>query len=107
MEHQFPEKVIKKKRRTTMACDVCRSTKKKCDGETPCFRCKSMDKICTYSSKDRKPLAPINTQIYLPDEELSALATTNMYFQLFFRGKNPISFFYKFDMSMLEHPNTK
>ena len=108
MDHQFPEKVIKKKRRTTMACDVCRSTKKKCDGETPCFRCKSLCKICTYSKKGRKPNAtPVDRNISIPQEGLSAIATTNMYFQLFFSCFTLISFFHKFDMSMLERPNTK
>ena len=116
MDHQFPEKVIKKKRRAVMACDACRSKKKKCDGETPCFRCKSLAKICTYSKKERKPNAtpvdkkisiPVDRRISVPQEGLSAIATTNMYFQLFFRCLNLISFFHKFDMSMLERPNTK
>ncbi|SCW00032.1 LAFE_0B07954g1_1 [Lachancea fermentati] len=37
------------KKRVSKACDTCRKSKTKCDGERPCQRCLSENKICTYS----------------------------------------------------------
>lgn len=38
------------KKRVSKACDTCRKSKTKCDGERPCQRCLSENKICTYSN---------------------------------------------------------
>ena len=41
-------------KRQAIACDACRKSKKKCDGNTPCFRCKRNNKVCTFSPQKRK-----------------------------------------------------
>ena len=52
MESTSITKTIKK--RQSIACDPCRKSKKKCDGNTPCFRCKRNNKVCTFSPQKRK-----------------------------------------------------
>ena len=103
------DKLIKKTRRATIACDFCRSKKKKCNGETPCSRCLQSSRICTYSSKKtkRKQLAPVTKGVLKKQENLTTMATTDMYFQLYFQCLNTIGVFYKLDMKSLERPNTK
>ncbi|QEU58852.1 hypothetical protein KDRO_B01170 [Kluyveromyces lactis] len=40
------------KRRVSKACDACRKSKTKCDGERPCSRCLKENKLCTYSNSN-------------------------------------------------------
>ncbi|KAH3903000.1 uncharacterized protein SCODWIG_01534 [Saccharomycodes ludwigii] len=40
------------KRRVSKACDTCRKSKTKCDGERPCQRCLLENKICAYSKSN-------------------------------------------------------
>ncbi|KAG0685150.1 Fluconazole resistance protein 1 [Kluyveromyces marxianus] len=40
------------KRRVSKACDACRKSKTKCDGERPCSRCLKENKLCTYSKSN-------------------------------------------------------
>mmetsp|Transcript_5443 Transcript_5443/g.11585 ORF Transcript_5443/g.11585 Transcript_5443/m.11585 type:complete len:506 (-) Transcript_5443:43-1560(-) len=105
--YPLPEKLIKKTKRAFAACDGCRKRKKKCDGETPCFRCKTASRICTYSKKIRKPAAPVNTGIIKQEQNLSTFASTRMYFQLYFTCLNCVGVFHKFNMGALENPKSK
>ncbi|KAB5578783.1 hypothetical protein GE09DRAFT_560777 [Coniochaeta sp. 2T2.1] len=42
---------VRKRLRTSHACDVCRSRKIRCDGNNPCTTCKANDTHCTYGSE--------------------------------------------------------
>jgi hypothetical protein len=45
------------RRRTTtvsIACDECRSTHRKCDGQMPCSRCKRLHRNCTFRNERRR-----------------------------------------------------
>ncbi|KAJ9151658.1 hypothetical protein NKR19_g4795, partial [Coniochaeta hoffmannii] len=42
---------IRKRLRTSHACDICRSRKIRCDGNNPCASCKVADTQCTYGSE--------------------------------------------------------
>lgn len=100
-----PTKSIVKRR--TCACDCCRSSKKKCDGELPCARCKARSKICTYSTRqarkkkkkdDTTESSAVNQSthqlaINSTQTALSDLATTRKYFELYFESINPIRLF--------------
>lgn len=41
------------KKRVSKACDCCRKSKTKCDGQRPCSRCLQDGKICTYMTKKK------------------------------------------------------
>ncbi|CCH44223.1 Lactose regulatory protein LAC9 [Wickerhamomyces ciferrii] len=42
------------KKRVSKACDCCRKSKTKCDGQRPCTRCLQDNKICTYMTNKKK-----------------------------------------------------
>ncbi|CCH44249.1 putative transcriptional regulatory protein [Wickerhamomyces ciferrii] len=48
--------IIKKqhKKRVSKACECCRKSKTKCDGQRPCTRCLQDNKICTYLTNKKK-----------------------------------------------------
>ena len=37
------------KKKQSIACDNCRKTKQRCDGNSPCIRCQNKNKTCAYS----------------------------------------------------------
>ncbi|KAJ5758544.1 hypothetical protein N7520_005700 [Penicillium odoratum] len=45
------------RRRTSLACDICRKQKEKCEGGQPCWRCQRLDRRCEFSSQSG-PLKP-------------------------------------------------
>ncbi|KAI8914345.1 fungal-specific transcription factor domain-containing protein [Gorgonomyces haynaldii] len=57
---------VKKRNRTTVACNNCHKKKSKCDGQTPCSTCKRLGQPCSY---DRPSKGPQGT------EDLSYLET--------------------------------
>ncbi|OAA54565.1 Zn(2)-C6 fungal-type DNA-binding domain protein [Niveomyces insectorum RCEF 264] len=53
-----------RKRRTVLACDVCRSRRTKCDGARPlCSYCKSAGTECTYRPIQEPPPSRLETEI--------------------------------------------
>ncbi|KAH8745497.1 fungal-specific transcription factor domain-containing protein [Diaporthe sp. PMI_573] len=46
---QALQRVVRKRRRTTKACDDCRRKKIKCDGNRPCSSCADFDSKCCYT----------------------------------------------------------
>lgn len=51
---QSPDAKQQHKKRVSKACDCCRKSKTKCDGQRPCTRCLQDNKICTYMSNKKK-----------------------------------------------------
>ena len=105
-----PNKTITKKKRQSCACDACRTSKKKCDGESPCGRCSSMGKICTYSAVKRTPAAPLKVfrnTVSEVQQQLACTTTSNKYFELYFDCMNPMRVFHDIDIDILSHPTTK
>ncbi|KAJ5994536.1 hypothetical protein N7451_010260 [Penicillium sp. IBT 35674x] len=39
------------RRRTSLACDICRKQKEKCEGGQPCWRCQRLDRKCQFTSQ--------------------------------------------------------
>ena len=42
---------IRKRRKITRACDLCKSKKKRCTGDIPCGPCQRSGSVCTYDTK--------------------------------------------------------
>ncbi|CEJ80032.1 hypothetical protein VHEMI00238 [[Torrubiella] hemipterigena] len=51
MDALSPSEPARKRLRTSHACDICRSRKIRCDGNTPCSTCRSADQECTYGAE--------------------------------------------------------
>lgn len=45
---------LKQQKKQTSACDGCRKSKTRCNGETPCARCTKRKMLCTYSPQKRR-----------------------------------------------------
>lgn len=45
---------LKQQKKQTSACDGCRKSKTRCNGETPCARCTKRKILCTYSPQKRR-----------------------------------------------------
>lgn len=98
-----PTKTIRK--RQSCACEGCRNSKKKCDGQLPCARCKKAGKICIYPERrtnKKKELAQ------LTPGSMHEISVTRKYFELFFDGINPIRMFStNLDIGNFERPISK
>ena len=54
-ESSLGPNISSKRRRVTRACDQCRNTRAKCDGEQPtCMPCTSASRTCTYTTSPKK-----------------------------------------------------
>jgi hypothetical protein len=42
------------RRKSRLACEQCRQSKRKCDGKEPCYSCRRYENNCSYSSRPRK-----------------------------------------------------
>jgi len=49
-----PRENSRKRRKLTSACDECRKSKTKCDGDNPCARCIKRGTTCEYSPQKRR-----------------------------------------------------
>ncbi|KZV95081.1 hypothetical protein EXIGLDRAFT_490270 [Exidia glandulosa HHB12029] len=53
----MPKAISKEPKNVTTACDPCRSSKMKCDGEDLCFQCRSRNITCLYTKVDGRTRA--------------------------------------------------
>jgi hypothetical protein len=65
-EHNGTTKPTLKRKRQPCACDGCRKSKKRCDGKSPCARCKESNRSCTYSHSKKKFLPEDNLALSIP-----------------------------------------
>ncbi|KAJ5925044.1 hypothetical protein N7454_007683 [Penicillium verhagenii] len=61
------------RRRTSLACDVCRKQKEKCEGGQPCWRCLRLDRQCKFtahpaSQRPRRSFQEIEDEPIIRDE---------------------------------------
>lgn len=103
------------RKRQSCACDLCRKAKKKCDGNSPCSRCTSRKKICTYSpfarhSKKTKELSSKAKTTFKTQQQAiqmsNNLACTH-YVDLYSSRLNPAINFIGVSRNSLGSPQTK
>ncbi|KAJ5671015.1 hypothetical protein N7507_000142 [Penicillium longicatenatum] len=56
------------RRRTSLACDICRKQKEKCEGGQPCWRCQRLDRTCQFTSQPapQRPSCSLREDISSP-----------------------------------------
>ncbi|KAI5477371.1 hypothetical protein MNV49_006437 [Pseudohyphozyma bogoriensis] len=62
---------------TLVACDRCKSSKRKCDGLHPCGYCVNTKKLCTYDVVDRRRKTPLTIQKASTSATASTSSTTS------------------------------
>lgn len=105
------------KKKQCRACDNCRKCKKKCDGASPCERCKGDNKICTYSLQKRRVLssnqqktsknASKQLKLLPHSSAIADLSISRRYLELYFYIVNPSRMVMNFDISLYDQPKSK
>ena len=97
-------------KRQAIACDVCRKSKKKCDGASPCNRCKVGNKVCTYTPLKRRTICkkyPKTTSITTLNSELSNQTLCKKYLEIYFEHINPVDLITNFKIGSYDSIQSK
>lgn len=105
MDLRAIQKEIAKKKQFR-ACDFCRKCKKKCDGMSPCNRCKENNNICTYSPRALKT-KKVESQIQIKSSAIADSALSRNYIELYFNRINPSPLFANLQVSSFDKPKSK
>ena len=103
---------MKAKKRQPIACDVCRKSKKKCDGNSPCERCKLGNKVCTYTPlKRRKCFKKLTKTAVVPlmsdDSLLTGKAISRRFIETYFTHINPADYICECKIASFDEPTSK
>ena len=100
-----------KAQRQSCACDCCRRSKRKCNGQSPCDRCQASGKLCTYSPQKRRTVPKskaIENQSIIPmDSHLTDTALSRQYLSLYFDRVNPVHIIVNVDTSQYDQIKSK